>query len=78
MAISTASPSAERVALVGLITGSERRHAAEQSFDELAGLANAAGGRVVLRVSQERPRPHPATFLGRGKLELLGAACADA
>ncbi len=63
---------------MGLIAGSERRHAAEQSFDELAGLANAAGGRVVLRVSQERPRPDPATFLGRGKLEFLAAACVEA
>jgi GTP-binding protein HflX len=78
MAIRTSDSRAERVALVGLVAGSERRHAAEQSFDELAGLANAAGGRVVLRVSQERPRPDPATFLGRGKLEFLAAACAEA
>jgi GTP-binding protein HflX len=78
MAIRTPDSRAERVALVGLIAGSERRHVAEQSFDELAGLANAAGGRVMLRVSQERPRPDPATFLGRGKLEFLAAACAEA
>src|SRR5262245_4588695 len=68
----------ERVALVGLISGAERRHSAEQSFDELAGLAHAAGGQVVLRVSQERPRPDPATFLGRGKLDFLASACAEA
>jgi len=68
----------ERVALVGLIAGGERRHSAEQSFDELAGLAHAAGGQVVLRVSQERPRPDPATFLGRGKLDFLADACAKA
>jgi GTP-binding protein HflX len=68
----------ERVALVGLISSAERRHSAEQSFDELAGLAQAAGGQVVLRVSQERPRPDPATFLGRGKLDFLASACAEA
>jgi GTP-binding protein HflX len=63
---------------VGVITGSQRRHAAEQSMEELAGLTDAAGADVVLRVSQERARPDPATFIGRGKLELLAAACAEA
>ena len=47
-------------------------------MDELAGLAEAAGAQVVLRVSQERARPDPATFLGRGKLEQLAAACDEA
>ena len=47
-------------------------------MDELAGLAEAAGAHVVLRVSQERARPDAATFLGRGKLDLLAAACAEA
>jgi GTPase len=74
----TSNAGSERVALVGLISGAERRHSAELSFDELAGLAHAAGGQVVLRVSQERPRPDPATFLGRGKLDFLAAACAEA
>ncbi len=73
----TSNTANERVALVGLIAGAERRHSAEQSFDELAGLAHAAGGQVVLRVSQERPRPDPATFLGRGKLDFLANACAE-
>ncbi len=47
-------------------------------MDELAGLAEAAGAQVVLRVSQERARPDASTFLGRGKLDLLAAACAEA
>jgi GTP-binding protein HflX len=68
----------ERAALVGLVTGSNRRLAAEQSMEELAGLAEAAGAEVVLRVTQERARPDAATFLGRGKLELLAGACAEA
>jgi GTPase len=77
MALASQLPARERAALVGLITGAERRPAAEQSFDELAGLTAAAGVEVVLRVSQERPRPDPATFLGRGKVEFLAAACAE-
>ncbi len=75
---STSNRGNERVALVGLIAGADRRHTAEQSFDELAGLAHAAGGQVVLRMSQERPRPDPSTFLGRGKLDILAAACEEA
>lgn len=65
----------ERAALVGLITGPIRRLDAERSLDELAGLANAAGARVVLRMLQERERPDASTFLGSGKLAVLGAAC---
>jgi len=56
----------ERAALVGLIAGRDRRLDAERSLDELAGLAQAAGAEVVLRVLQERPRPDPSTFLGAG------------
>jgi GTPase len=70
-------PSSERAALVGLLTGSARRVDAEQSLDELAGLADAAGASVVLRMLQERPKPDPATFIGSGKVATLAAACAE-
>ena len=63
----------ERAALVGLVTGSARRVDADQSLDELAGLADAAGASVVLRILQERPKPDPATFIGSGKLAGLAA-----
>lgn len=68
----------ERAAIVGLIKGPAHRLDAERSLDELAGLAKAAGATVVLRLAQERPRPDPATFLGKGKIETLAAACAEA
>jgi GTP-binding protein HflX len=61
-----------------LSPGSERRHVAEQSLEELAGLADAAGADIALRVSQERPRPDPATFVGKGKLDLIALACDEA
>jgi GTP-binding protein HflX len=64
----------ERAALVGLVTGNTRRVDAEHSLEELAGLADAAGAQVVLRVLQERPKPDAATFLGSGKVELLARA----
>src|SRR5687768_15972878 len=65
----------ERAALVGLIAGRARRLEAERSLDELAGLAQAAGAQVVLRMLQERPKPDPSTFLGAGKIETLAASC---
>lgn len=64
----------ERAALVGLIAGHARRLEAERSLDELAGLAEAAGADAVLRVLQERPKPDPSTFLGKGKIDMLAAS----
>ena len=67
----------QRAALVGLATGVVSRAAAEHSLEELDGLARAAGADVVLRMVQERPAPDPALYLGRGKVEMLKAACAE-
>jgi GTP-binding protein HflX len=68
---------AERAALVGLIAGRARRLEAERSLDELAGLADAAGAQVVLRVLQERPKPDASTYLGSGKVATLAVSCAE-
>lgn len=70
-----ATPARERAALVGLAFGSRRREQVDDSLDELAGLAVTAGATVVIRMVQERPRPDPAFFLGRGKVETLARAC---
>jgi GTP-binding protein HflX len=67
----------ERAALVGLVAGRARRLDAERSLDELAGLAEAAGASVVLRVLQERSKPDPSTFLGAGKVQSLGVSSAE-
>ncbi len=66
----------ERTAVVGLVTSAAKRSQADASLDELAGLVSAAGGVVVYRAVQERSRPDPATFIGKGKLEDIGRACA--
>jgi GTP-binding protein HflX len=65
----------ERAALVGLTPGGARRFAAEESLEELAGLADAVGAAVAYRLLQERPHPDPATCIGSGKLATLRAAC---
>src|SRR5437016_5095921 len=77
-AVRTARASApEKAALVGLVAGRARRLEAERSMDELAGLAEAAGAQVVLRVLQERPKPDPSTYLGAGKINVLAASCSE-
>ena len=44
-----------------------------RNLDELAGLAETAGARVVGRLFQRRPLPDRATYLGRGKVAELKA-----
>jgi GTP-binding protein HflX len=67
----------ERAALVALVAGRAKRLETERSLDELAGLAEAAGATVVLRVLQERPKPDPSTLLGAGKIQSLAVSCAE-
>ncbi len=47
---------------------------AEESLDELAALAEAAGAVVVGRTLQHREHPDPASYLGGGKLTEVRAA----
>jgi GTPase len=67
----------ERAVLVGLGNGLE-----EDSLDELAALAQAAGAEPVGRVVQSRSTPDPSTFVGKGKIaqihDLVHSTDADA
>ncbi|MCA9846069.1 MAG: GTPase HflX, partial [Dehalococcoidia bacterium] len=47
--------------------------AAEDSLEELAELATSAGARVVGATIQRRRTPTAATYIGKGKLEEVGA-----
>ena len=53
--------------------GTDQRDAKEEALDEIAGLAETAGVEVVGEVVQVREHPHPATCLGKGKVEELAA-----
>ena len=44
------------------------RSAISEDFTEIQGLAVAAGSQVVCHISAVRKIPHPATFLGSGKV----------
>lgn len=59
----------ERMILVGVDTGSPE--AAQRSLDELADLAETAGAQTAGRLIQARESIHPATYIGKGKLEEL-------
>ena len=59
----------ERMILVGVDTGNP--DAAERSLDELQDLAEPAGAKTAGRLIQVRDSAHPATYIGRGKLEEL-------
>jgi len=66
----------ERAALVGLVTRTRGRATdPDLQLDELEGLARAAGAEVVLRATQDRATPDPATLIGRGKAETLARGC---
>jgi GTP-binding protein HflX len=66
----------ERVVLVGVWTEGTVTDA-ENSLAELAALAETAGSQVLQGLIQRRNRPDPATYVGRGKVDDLGAIVAD-
>ncbi|MEO8071407.1 MAG: GTPase HflX [Acidobacteriota bacterium] len=68
-------PARERAAVVGLFTPASRAIDHDILFEELEGLANAAGAQVVLRVVQDRAHADSATLIGSGKAASLAKAC---
>jgi GTP-binding protein HflX len=61
----------EKAILVHLATTRQEKAGAEESVEELAHLAAAAGLQVVDKVFQSRPRISPRYFIGEGKAEEL-------
>ena len=60
----------ERVILIAV---AERQEEAEESLDELEELAKTAGAETAARVIQIRETPHPATYIGKGKIDEVNA-----
>jgi len=63
----------QRALLVSLATDGHSGAEAERSLAELGRLADTAGSDTVAREIQTRPRPDPATFIGKGKAAELAA-----
>jgi GTP-binding protein HflX len=64
-----------RILLVGAAVSNRLRWSKADSLDELAALTKTAGGEVIERLIQVRPRPDPATLVGKGMVESLHATC---
>ena len=66
------APPAERALLIGAPRKrSNARHHLDEHLEELARLADTAGATVVGELTQQIDRPHPGTYLGKGKIEEL-------
>jgi GTPase len=63
----------EKVILVGCQTAEEEDLRFQYSMEELESLTETAKGNVLMQVVQKRPKVHPATYIGKGKVEELQA-----
>ncbi|WP_313430517.1 GTPase HflX [Siminovitchia terrae] len=60
----------EKVILVGCqLNDNDQKF--QYSMDELSSLTSTARGEVIAQIQQKRERLHPATYIGKGKLEEL-------
>lgn len=59
----------ERAILIALSTGSFTREQVEEHLDELQLLTETAGAQTIFKIMQERNRPDPAFYIGKGKAE---------
>lgn len=62
----------ERAILIGMEWGrNDSLWTVDDSFEELKQLADTAGATVIKKFIQKRPKPDPAFFIGRGKVQEL-------
>jgi GTP-binding protein HflX len=67
----------ERIILIAATNSGSERWRTIQSLDELVNLTRTAGGDVIERFIQIRPRFDPATFIGIGKTRELAGICRE-
>jgi GTP-binding protein HflX len=75
--IELAQTGKERCILIGVPTRQISKEEVDESLTELALLADTAGAEVVGKMTQERDRPEPATYIGKGKVEELHLRLVD-
>ena len=63
------APEPERAFLAAVEIKGHQGWSTQSSLDELALLADTAGAVVIGRTSQKLEHPHPATYVGKGKLD---------
>lgn len=59
----------DRALLIGVMTNNLKDEQFEDGLTELARLVDTAGGTVLQTMRQKRPRLHPQTVVGKGKVE---------
>lgn len=64
----------DRVLLIGVMTNDVTPQQFEDGLAELARLVDTAGGTVLQTLRQKRPRPHPQTVVGAGKVQEIALA----
>src|SRR4051794_19704413 len=61
----------ERIILVGVVLPGHTADEEDANLDELSLLVDTAGADEVARTTQQRDRPDPATYVGKGKAQEL-------
>jgi GTP-binding protein HflX len=61
--------SKERAILIALVTDDYSKNQVEEHLDELELLTDTAGAITVFKIMQDKYKPDPAFFIGRGKAE---------
>lgn len=64
----------DQVLIVGLQTDDQSPQVFKTGLQELARLVETAGGEVLQTMTQKRPRPHPQTVVGEGKVQEITLA----
>ncbi len=59
----------EKIILIGIINRQQPKEKVTEYLNELAFLAETAGGKVLKSFEQKLDKPNPKTFLGSGKLQ---------
>jgi len=69
--------SSQKTLIVGIRHPRDHKRICEESMKELALLISTAGGNVVGEAKQEVKRVHPATYIGKGKVEEIAEMIQD-
>lgn len=69
------SGTVERAILVGVEQFGDSHTQIVDSLEELASLVGTAGGLPVHTIIQKLDKPHPATYIGKGKAEEIALLC---
>lgn len=65
----------KRIVIVQLLNSKVSEEEAEDQYEEISRLVETLDGKVVGRLVQRRPHPHPQYYIGPGKADQVGTLC---